>query len=159
MSANLQSNLDFLLAEGSDSINEMYANRDNLENNHLRKVLNGDADRVVRRLRLQLETIETKVACDMFIEDVTDLIEELSHHDGNRSSDRISTYAHGAGAVGAVAGSHSNHSGSGALIGVGVGLLMAHLIKDDAGEVVADALKEIRKVRAEAQAKMHTLKK
>ena len=139
-------------------IGEMYAGRENMHSQHMRKALNGSVEDTARKLRLKLSTVKTRVECEVFLDDVADILEDLSHHEDYRKGDRTNAYAHSGAAIGSLGADRGSEFG-GALFGLGAGLLAAHFIKDDAASKVNATYKEVKKIQGEAKDKMLKLKK
>ena len=155
--SRVQDLVGFFLSEEvteGETLNEYSHSQDNP---YFRKVMNGQGDDLARRFELRLGTAKNRTEVEILIQDIEDALEDCGYTENKRSGERAGAYMQGGALVGALAADRG-HEGTGALIGMGAGLLAAHFIKDDQKSIVDHHITKLKHLRMEAKDKMLKVK-
>ena len=119
------------------------------DNAYFRKVKAGRGDELIQRFEVRLKAAKTRAEIFVVLGDIDDALEDCGYTEEHRKGERAGNYA-AAGALGGALIADRRDAAGGALLGAGIGLIAAHLIKDDGEDVIKEHVRELKRLKAKA---------
>ena len=139
-------------------LTEYFLSENHQDNPYFRRVTNGDGDRIIRKFTLRINSARSMDELEVIQDDIHEALEDCGYTNSQRKANRATNYA-AIGALGGGLASDSHNAASGALIGAGLGLALSHFVKDDGEDVIAEHVRELKKLLDLASEKMRKVRR